>query len=118
MAEIPYERIELEGHCYLYVWEDVTEADTCEPVYHPGAADKTIQVVGTFGGATVGVKGSVQPKPASAFFSLSGPDGDAIALTAAGGSAILEAVNGVQPVATEGSSQEITIYLFCRSTNR
>lgn len=56
-------RREASGGTLLFSW-DLTQADaTGTASSHAGAADRTVQVAGTFGGATVVIQGSNQHDP-------------------------------------------------------
>lgn len=64
-------------------------------------ADRTFQVLGTFGGATVAIQGSNEPTPGTAF-TLTDQVGAALTFTAAGGRVAAEAPRWVRPLVTGG----------------
>ncbi len=81
----------------------------------PGAADKSIQVTGTFGaGGSVALEGS---NDGVNFYPLTDPTGTIIAITAAQIKAATEATYYVRPHVTAGDgSTALTITIFCRNT--
>lgn len=94
---------------YTVVWTPVTEADTCVAVQMPEYADRSIQVSGTFGGASVAVQGS---NDGTNFAALRDPSSTTIAITTAGIRAVLENTYQTKPVATGGTSQSLTIAML------
>lgn len=64
-------------------------------------ADRTIQVTGTFGGATAAMQGSNEPTP-SVGFTLTDQAGLPLSFTAAGGKVSAEASRWVRPLITGG----------------
>lgn len=82
-----------------------------------GFADKSIQASGTFGaGGSVACEGTNEGTTTN-FFPLTNPSGTTIALTAASGSAVTEAVIWVRPHVTAGdSSTSLTVTMFFRKT--
>lgn len=69
--------------------------------------DRTVQVTGTFGGATVTIQGSNDPtatdaSPPTAWFTLTDQTGGALVFTAAGGRLIVEATRWIRPLVTGG----------------
>lgn len=95
----------------LVTWASVTEADTCTAISMPEFADKSIQVTGTFGGASVALQGS---NDSSNFAALRDPSSTTIAITTAGIRAVLENTVQIKPVPTGGTSQSLTISVLCR----
>lgn len=92
-----------------YVWTSLTENDTAAAVEFPGNGDKTVQVTGTFGGATVVLQGSLD---GSNWATLKDGAGTAISFTSAGLASVLENVAYVRPSASGGTSQSLTVRLF------
>lgn len=89
------------------VWTPVTEADTCVAVSRPEYSDKSVQVLGTFGGASIGVSGSNDE--GVTYAALNDPTGTVIAISAAGIKAVLENTEYFKPLRTGGSSTSLTI---------
>jgi hypothetical protein len=104
-----------DGSAIRVVWTPVTEADSCRPVKYPKHSDKSIQVFGTFGGATVALNGSNDG--GTTFAALNTPASAAIVLNAAGIKAVLENTEIVQPVATGGAGQLLTIAMLFHFSN-
>lgn len=102
-----------DGSHTIWTWTPVTESDTCAGVNVEGnVSDLFLQVSGTFGSSSTAIQGSVDNTTYSG--SLVNPAGDAIAITAAGGSAVRDAPPYLKPVPSGGSSQSITIKLSAR----
>lgn len=104
-----------DGSIKRVVWTPVTEADSCAPVQLANFADKSIQALGTFGGATVALHGSNDG--GVTYAALNTPASVAIGLTAAGIKAVLENTEYVKPVMTGGTNQSLTIALVARLAN-
>jgi len=111
MATITSTKQEAEGGGYVVTWANVTEADVCAPVAFGGAPDRSVQVVGTFGGATIGVHGS---NDGTNFSALTDPQGNDIEITAAKIEAVSELTRYIKPVTSGGSSSSVTIIVFMR----
>ena len=99
----------------LVVWTPVTEADTCAAVSYPEYADKSIHVSGTFGSGSVAVNGS--NNSGASYVALNDPSGTVIAITTEKIKAVLENTQLVQPAASGGSSQSLTISMLFHLTN-
>lgn len=98
------------GNCIRAVWTPVTENDTCRALYYPNFNDKSVQVLGTFGGATIAVHGSNDG--GTTYAALNDPTGTAIGITSAKIKAVLENTEFVKPVISGGSSQSVTIAMM------
>ena len=95
-----------------YEWV-MEEGDTAIAVEVPNKSDKTVQVSGTFGSATITVQGSVDPSGA-VFNDLRDPQGNTISITSADIVTVLENVAFIQPIITGGSSSSVTIRIYMR----
>lgn len=104
-----------DGSCIRIVWTPVTENDTCAPAMFPEYADKSIQVFGTFGSASIALHGSNDG--GTTYAALNMPSGSAIAITSAGIKAVLENTEYIKPVSTGGSSSSVTIAVLLRLSN-
>ena len=104
-----------DGSIKRITWTPVTENDTCAPVALPEYADKSLQVLGTFGSASVALQGSNDG--GATYAALNIPAGTALAITAAGVKAVLENTELVKPVVTGGTSQSLTIVMVARLSN-
>lgn len=98
------------------VWAAITESDTCTAVSFPGARDKTVQVKGTMGGATITLEGSLDDDIAGTYAGLTDPQGNAISFTAAGIESVMENTNWIKPVTASGSSSSVTVTLLVGTT--
>jgi hypothetical protein len=76
-------------------WQGITAADTdCEQLIAPSFADRSIEVTGTFDGATVEIRGGITVPD----FVLKDPQGNPMSFTAAGFKAIAECSWYLKPV--------------------
>lgn len=112
MAEIGYSVTSLPDGGTLYTWENVTESDTFQAASILRAvSDISAHVTGTFGGATVTIKGG---NVSSEVLDLTQLGGAAAAATAADLFSILDRPIYIQPVAASGSSQSVDVYITVR----
>ncbi len=104
-----------DGSVALYTWTPVTNADTCAPLSFPEANDKCFQVSGTFGSATVVLKGSLD---GTTYFGLRDASSTAISLSSADGKVVLENTVYVQPTLSGGDgTQSLKIMLLVHMNN-
>lgn len=103
---------------FVYSWT-LTSADDAAPLTLPRHADKSVQVAGTFGGATVKIEGSLD---GATFAPVTDPQGNDIAITAfpAGYSAkiesVTEAVRSIKPTLSGATgTTAITVTILLRS---
>lgn len=96
-------------------WTPVTEADTCASVTLSNYSDRSIQVTGTFGSASVACQGS---NDGTNFAALTDPGQTTIAITTAGIKQVTEASILTRPNASGGTGQSLTITMFFRQTIR
>jgi len=97
----------------LHVWETLLQGDDGAPLSMPDFADKTIQVLGTLGGATVNIEGSLDGVTWSL---LTSPQGDVLAFTAADLSAVTELVTHIRPNISGGDgTTDIDVYFAGRT---
>lgn len=111
MATITPVKESVEGGSFVATWTGVAPGDTCEPVQFGGAPDRSVQVVGTFGGATINIHGS---NDGTNYTSLTDPQGNDIAITAAKIEAISELTRYFKPVISGGAGSSINVILFMR----
>ncbi len=97
----------------VYLWETLTEADTCASVDCNGTSfiAGSVQVVGTFGGATVVLQGS---NDGTNWVSLKDVSGNAISIASAGAAEFSTAMLYIRPSASGGTSQDLDIYVSLR----
>ncbi len=109
MAAIQCKTTFPEKRTLKMVWTTVTEADTFtasqEGSRYP---DKTVTVVGTFGGATVLIKGS---NDGTNFFQCHGQTG-LLSFTVDGGDVIIENYPYLQATHSGGTSESVTVTIF------
>lgn len=100
---------------HRHVWETLTSTNAVgEPVSIAGAADRSVQIEGTFDSGTVIIEGSLEQVPTN-FQTLTDPQGNAISKGAAALEAILENVTWVRPRMTGASgSADIDVTLLSR----
>lgn len=104
-----------DGSIRQIIWTPVTEADVCIPVHYPKHSDKSIQALGTFGGATVALHGSNDG--GVTYAPLNTPASAAIGITVAGIKAVLENTEYTKPVMTGGTGQSLTIAMLFHFSN-
>lgn len=113
MATVGVTIAERPAQSFLATWQGMATGDVGEPVDYVGHADRTVQVVGTFGGASVALEGSLD---GSNWSTLSDAQGNAINFTAAGIEAVTEMVLYIRPKVTGGTGTSVTVMLMMRKT--
>lgn len=107
---------EQQGKTHLHHWSLTTANTDGVPISFPGAADRVIQVLGTMGGATCILEGSLDG--GTTYFGLKDPNGNAVSFTSAGGCAITENCLLIRPrLSVGGSGAAIEVYLLSRATS-
>lgn len=102
------------GPWQIYTWTGVTESDTFGPApIDSPVRQATLQISGTFGGATVIAQGS---NDGSTFVALDDVEDAAISHTSAGGSELRYLWPYMRPSASGGSSQSLTATLAVMRT--
>lgn len=96
---------------YLATWASIGDADTCTAVPMSGASDRSVQITGTFGGATIVVQGS---NDGTNYAPLTDPQGNAISKTSAAIEQISEISRFVKPTTSGGTSSAITVSLLLK----
>jgi hypothetical protein len=84
----------------------LTDADTATEVSLAEYADRSVQVQGTFGGATITIQGS---NDGTNWHTLNDFEGDALSFTSAGLRMIAEPTAYIKPVTAGGSSSSVVI---------
>ena|SRR3990167_7608547 len=98
----------------LVTWVALAIGDTGEPVSLLDYPDKTVTVEGTIGGGTLTMQGS---NDGTNYYSLTDPQGSAIALTAAGIKLITENPVWIRPSAS-GGAPTFQVRILCRRSTR
>jgi hypothetical protein len=97
------------------------DSDTATPVQLPSPADRTVQVEGTFGGATMVLQGSNDSTTGSDgnYHTLNDPLGAAISVAAAGAiKQVMEVTRWMKPSTSGGSGSSLTMTICARRTLR
>lgn len=103
----------LDGDQAIITWVLTSADPNGDPVTYYDYADRTVQVKGTFGGATVELQGSLDN--GVTWSPLTDPQGNAISKSAAALEAVSEAVPLVRPALTNvGVGASITVMLYVR----
>ncbi len=110
------------GRTTRHTWTLTTADGTGDAISIPGAADRTVQFLGTFGSATVLMEGSLVDDPSADdtdWFTLTDGQGTAISFTAKGGEFVAENTLWLRPrLSVAGSGAAITVRLLSKSTMR
>jgi len=117
MAEKPYTLTKLSTGWLVY-WDNMTENDTGEPIsIPPQMKDKTFMALGTFGGGSIGILGTLDPDQAttSNFEALDDHTGTVIAPTADDVLAVAQNCLRYAPGTPTGTSVDINVWLLCQA---
>ena len=114
MATVAPTIVERESRTTLVTWV-LGPGDDGEPVRYVGAVERTVQIFGTFGGATVALQGTIEDVP-STWMPLTDVQGNAISATSNTLETITEMVRHTRPKVTGGSASAITVLLLMRAT--
>lgn len=106
-----FENAKFSRQLIKVTWTPVTEADTCAPVECGDFADRSVQIDGTFGGATVVFQGS---NDGTNYVTLTDPQGNNISKNAAGMEAVTELTALARPSASGGTGQSLTVTMVGR----
>ena len=122
MAVIPYEKVvtPMDGSSIILIkWEALTKTtnDTGQPYICPNFADKSIQIIGTFGvGGICTIQGSNMPSTPT-YATLTDPQGNALTITAAKIEQVLENTYLVRPAITGGdATTDLDVYMLIYSS--
>ena len=118
MATIAYELIPGPPVTVLRVlWEALTETNTDGSAFTSADfADRSVQVIGTFGGTTVTIEGSNDG--GTTWTTLSDAQGTALSFTSAGMETVGTLAHQIRPFITGGTGVNIDVYLLARSNKR
>ena len=98
-------------HAETVTYTGMATNDTGYPIKLTDYADRTVQVDGTFGGATIVWEGS---NDGTNYFTLSDPNGVALSFTAAGLKQVVESCLYQRPKVTGGSGAAINATVLVR----
>lgn len=99
----------------VFIWSGLAAGDDGQPLPFPGAADRSVQVEGTFGGATVTIEGALDP--AASFRTLTDAGHVSLSFTSVPTTLkdVLQACTNIRPKVTGGDgTTNITVYLLAR----
>lgn len=94
-------------------WEGLTGADTASPVDISHWPDRTVGVMGTFGGTTITIQGSMND---SDYATLKDNAGAALSFTTAGIRFIVENPFYIKPVVTGGTGVDIDVIISAKGS--
>lgn len=95
----------------LVSWPAMGNADTGTAIKLGGASDRSVQIEGTFGGATVVIQGS---NDGTNYETLHDPTGTAISKTAAALVQVLELSRYIRPVTSGGTGTSVTVTMVTK----
>lgn len=98
----------------LYTWEAMGDDDSGKWLDLPAAADKTVQLGGTWASATIVLQGSMDKVTV---FTLTDADGNAISATDDALALIRENTRYIRPVSSGGSGTDVDVYLLTKMTS-
>jgi hypothetical protein len=96
------------GNASVVTWTNVPTGNTGDPIQNPTFSDRSVQVTGTFGGATCAIEGS---NDGSNWVTLTDPAGVATSFTTAGLKQILQVTRYIRPNVSGGAGT-LTINLL------
>jgi hypothetical protein len=96
---------------FVSTWSAIGNADTGDYIEMPKASDRSVQVSGTFAGATVSIKGS---NDGVSYFTLTDPQGNALAFTSGGLDAIVEHCRFMRPESSGGTGTAVDVIVYMR----
>lgn len=109
----------------IVAWTPLTSVNVDGSVFSQSAfyVDKSVQVVGTFGGATVALRGSNVPTPGPVsgtdWFTLHKTDQNSLSFTGADGFTMLDNPVHIAPFVTGGDgTTSLSVYLLCATSAR
>lgn len=113
MAEKPFVSTSLPNIGRKLYWENLTESDTAEEaeLNNTEGVISSVQVTGTFGGATVVLQGS---NDGINYFTLKDTAGNNISFTEAGGADFSVACLQIKPSASSGTGQDVDVTAILR----
>jgi hypothetical protein len=98
-----------DAKTWRHTWEAVGNADVGAAVAAARFSDKSVQLAGTFGGATVVIQGS---EDGTNWSTLHDMGGNALSFTAAGGpKQILENPRFIRPSSSGGTGTDVDVFM-------
>jgi len=96
---------------WLATWPAMGNADTGTAVAMSDASDRSVQIEGTFGSATVVIQGS---NDGTNWQPLTDPQGNAISKTASSLEAISELTRLIRPVTSGGTGTNVNVNIYMK----
>lgn len=96
---------------YVATWAAIGDSDTCTAIQMCGAADRSVQITGTFGSATILLQGS---NDGTNYATLTDPQGNVISKTSAAIEQIEELTRYIKPSTSGGTGSAITVSVLLK----
>lgn len=107
----------LGDNSHVVTWETLTQTglDSGDPLEMPGSAERSVQVIGTFGvGGSVRIEGSNNGVD---YATLTDPQGNALDVTAAKIETVMELTRWIRPRVTAGDgTTDLDVIMLVRRT--
>lgn len=97
---------------FIAAWENLHEGDEGEALQFSQYSDKSVQVVGEFGGATVVLEGSNDD--GANWHVLTDPQGNALNISAPKLEQVLEIAQLIRPKIMGGAGTDVSVYLLVK----
>lgn len=104
-------RVRPGADSWLITWAAIGDSDTCTAVQMPTGSEKSVQIGGTFGAATITISGS---NDGVNYIVLTDPQGNNIAKAAAAIEAISEHTRYIKPSTAGGTGSSLNVYVFVK----
>lgn len=112
MSTINHTQADRPGGNLTHIWAGLAASDDGQRAEHTGSGDRTVQVAGTFGGASAALEGSLD---GANWFTLRDTQGNTLVFTTPGLRSVLENAPYMRPKITGGDgSTSITAILNVR----
>ena len=106
--------VDMGGMCEI-AWSGLSTGDTGQRTSLARLADRTIEVGGTFGGATVVIQGSLRTDPQeSEWLTLVDSGGIPLSFTSAGIQSVMQQTLYIRPKVVGGTGTSIDVFLLGR----
>lgn len=99
----------------IVLWETMGNADTGTTINLAGASDRSVQIAGTFGGATVTLQGS---NDGTNWATLTDPQGNGIAKTSAAIEQVSEITRYIRAITSGGTGTDVDVTLLVKGMVR
>lgn len=109
ITPIEIQQTQSGGRGLINTWETLTAGDDGEPVLRIEFVDRSVQVIGTFGGATILIQGS---NDGVNYYTLNDLQGNALTFSVAGLKGVAEPTKYIKPVVSGGATVDIDVILF------